>query len=356
MYTNEFLAAKRLSGDDPADQFVEHVFSNPASKAQLQQWMRSPARPGSLAEMFPGVAMIQEAAALPAWSDAYLMGQGAAFFARHSEMIMNLLGLLSLPYCYTAANGAMVLHLSNKIRNHTTQRLFDTAIFVWQVMSPDAFIPTGTGFEEILKIRIIHATVRYYTKLSGKWDYSWGLPVNQEDMAGTNLSFSFIVIRGLRLLGFKVSAEEQAAFMHIWAVIGYLSGLHQDLIPENATQAEQLDTMIKRRQFRMSEHGQELTKSLIDHILKVNNSAASAGDIIGLMRYLLGEELSGMLNIGVPRLRRYKLFLLRATHYVKSFRSIGDYRKEYTLGYAKFKSQTASFHTSNHLLAVHPEP
>jgi hypothetical protein len=342
LYSDEFLDHKRLLGDTQADEFIHYVFSDPVKKQQLQQWMGGTSNIMHLKllqKLFPGFAFIDKAMELPAWAQPRLMKSGAIFYARHSEIIMSLLGLLSLPYCYNAANGAMVLYLSELIRKQTTKRLYDTAVFVWEVMGPDAFGTDGNAYEEILKVRIMHAAIRYYTLQSGKWDDSWGLPINQEDMAGTNLSFSLIVIRGLRMLGYSVSQEEQAAFMHIWAVVGYLSGLDEDLIPKNSKMAQQLDTIIKRRQFSVSAHGQELTRSLTAHILSVNKSKATANDILGLMRYLLGKEISDMRAINAPELPFYKLRLIKTLNLMKSFKPQGDPKQKYRTAYKTFKTQ-----------------
>ena len=342
LYNNNFLDLKRLSGDPESDDFIRYVFSDTEKKQQLQQWMSSASGTkhlDQLKDIFPGFNFIDKAGDLPSWVEPRLMKAGAAFYAKHSQIIMSLLGLLSLPYCYTAANGAMVLHISELIRKQTTKRLYDTAVFVWEVMGPDAFGKDGNAYDEILKIRIMHAAVRFYTRQSGKWDDAWGLPINQEDMAGTNLSFSLIVIRGLRMLGYNVSQEDQAAYMHIWAVVGYLTGLNEDLIPENSKMAQQLDNNIKKRQFKMSTHGQELTASLIHHILSVNKSKATADDIMGLMRYLLGQEIADMLAINAPDLPRYKLTLIKTINLLKSFKPQGDSHAVYRAAYATFKTQ-----------------
>jgi hypothetical protein len=342
IYSHELLDDKRLSGDPEVDEFIRHVFSDPVKKQQLQHWMSG--RPDAvqlkmLPVAFPGFAFIDKATELPSWAHLPLLKAGAIFYARHSEIIMSLLGLLSLPYCYNAANGARVLYLSELIHKQTTKRLYDTAVFVWEVMGPDAFSKLGNAYEEILKVRIMHAAVRYYTLQSGKWDDNWGSPINQEDMAGTNLSFSLIVIRGLRMLGYSVSQEDQAAFMHIWAVVGYLSGLNEDLIPENSKMAQQLDTIIKQRQFAVSAHGRELTRALTGHILSVNKSKATANDILGLMRYLLGKEIADMLAIDAPELPIYKLRLIKTLNLLKGFKLQGDPRHQYRTAYVAFKLQ-----------------
>ncbi|HUH33000.1 MAG TPA: hypothetical protein VLZ28_03550, partial [Daejeonella sp.] len=127
------------------------------------------------------------------------------------------------------------------------------------------------------------------------------------------------------------------AFMHLWAVIGYLSGLDEDLIPENAKRAQQLDVAIKQRQFRTSTHGKELTHSLTNHILAINKSKATANDILGLMRYLLGSEIADMLAIKAPELPGYKLSLLKTINLLKSFKPVGDTSRSYQRAYATFK-------------------
>lgn len=346
-YSDDFLDSRRLVGDTDADTFVKEVFADPIRKKNLQNWIMLETSSEALDQLiqeYPHISFISNSRALPDWADPALMRQGSAFFARHSEMIMSLLGLLSLPYCYTAAKGAMVLHLTELIRNQTTKRLFDTAIFIWEVLAPNAFDEKGKAFAEIIKVRIIHAFVRHYILSSGKWDDSWGLPINQEDMAGTNLSFSLIVIRGLRKLGYSVSKSDVEAFLHVWAVIGSLSGLENELIPENATPAELLDARIKQRQFTGSVHGKELTQALIGHILSVNESKATAEDIKGLMRYLLGDDISEKLAIDTPGLPAYKLLLIRLFGAVKSIKPAGNLKRKYEQAFSEFKLRNPVLH------------
>lgn len=341
IYNNSHLNSKRLSADPAADNFVHEVFADPVKKAELWQWMGN--MPGKsdlnwIKQRYPNYDFIQNADVLPQWADRQRMSQGSALFVKHAELIMNLLGLLSLPYCYTAANGAMVLYLSQLIRNQTTKRLFDTAIFVWEVMGPDAFEKKGNAFTEILKIRITHSAVRYHTLQSKKWNENWGLPINQEDMAGTNLSFSLIVTRGMKKMGINVSPKRESDFLHVWSVIGHLMGLDQDLIPGNKQEAEQLDLAIKNREFRHSPHGAELTESLLNHIMSVNTTKATEDDITGLMRYLLGNEIADMLSMKKTTLPTYKLILLKGLNFVKQLKPHGPVISTYNKSYTAFKA------------------
>ncbi|NJO02593.1 MAG: DUF2236 domain-containing protein [Bacteroidia bacterium] len=123
------------------------------------------------------------------------MKRGLHFFQKYAPHLLAMLGYLSLPYCYAAANGAQVLQLSQRIRQDTKKRLLETSQFVLDVMEPGAFGPEGLGLVSALKVRLIHAAIRFHVLRSPKWDMAWGLPVNQEDMGGTNGAFSWISVR-----------------------------------------------------------------------------------------------------------------------------------------------------------------
>lgn len=341
-YTDELLDRMRLTTDQDADQFISYIFSDEARKISLQHWMSNPSSPATLTQFqhsYPQYAFLQDAAKLPEWADQKLMVGGAAFFAKHATQIMTLLGLLSLPYCYAAAKGAMVLYLSEMMRNNTGKRLSDTAFFVWEVMNPNAFTTNGNGFQEILKVRLRHAAARYYTLKSGRWDNQLGAPINQEDMAGTNLSFSLIVIRGLRKLGVTIMNQEQTAFIHLWLVIGYKLGMHQDIIPSNIKSVQNLEQAIRRRQFQASMQGEALTTSLTDYIQVAQADKANKPEILGLMRHLLGNEVSDMLGIKSFPFPNFKLAMLELSSAVSNLGSGASVMQRYRAAYLDFKRQ-----------------
>ena len=341
VFTNDFLAAKRQMGDAAADLFTQSVFENADQKIELRNWLNDlpeKAQLNQIPQLFAGYSLFSNINALPSWADKKEMKAGSAFFARYAQLIMNLLGLLSLPYCYTAADGAMVLYLSDRMRGDVGKRLVETADFLWDVMAPDAFEQEGKGFASVLKIRLIHAAVRYYTLKSGKWDNAWGVPVNQEDMAGTNLSFSLVVIRGLRKFGVAVTYQEQQAFMHLWNIIGYLLGLEEDLLPQNGKQAFNLEEAIRLRQFKVSDHGRELTRSLTNYFGAANKGEQfSDREILQVMRYLLGNAVADMLDLPSAELPVNKIRLLKAVNVINEFKIRDSPNVIYSNEYSKFK-------------------
>jgi hypothetical protein len=341
-YTDDFLNVKRSQGDHPADEFIREQFSDAGLKMALYNFMgRCSANDvlRRLPEAYRRYAFADNAMQLPSWADRKLMNTGYSFFSSHAEAIMNLLGLLSLPYCYAAADGAMVLQLSERMQKDTGKRLNETAAFIWDVMAPDAFENGGKGFASIFKVRLLHAAARHYSVISGKWNPDWGTPLNQEDMAGTNLSFSLIVVRGLRKLGYTIQYDAQQGFMHLWNVIGYLLGLDEELLPQTGKQAQLLEAMIRKRQFRASPQGQSLTRALTDYLaVAVKDQAVTRQEVIGLMRYLLGDSVSGILNLSGPDLSANKVQMLKLMNMINDLKPNGHMYTAYKTAQRKFKS------------------
>lgn len=262
--------------------------------------------------------------------------KGQAFFDHYASDIMLLLGFMSLPYCYAAANGAKVLIKSKRIIEDPASRLRDTATFVFDVASPKAFEPEGKALASILKVRLQHAAIRWYISSGSDWDAeSLGKPINQEDMAGTNLSFSLIVVRGLRKLGKFVPPVTAYNYICYWNKVGLLLGLAPELLPQSNKESFALEKNIRLRQFGASEEGIALTQSLLRYYEKATVDSPIEGFSKTFINYLLGDKVSKLIGLEIKNYDRlvfkpYKLFV--------SFRGFFfDSQDSYAKAFARFK-------------------
>ncbi|WP_258099979.1 oxygenase MpaB family protein [Marinoscillum pacificum] len=231
------------------------------------------------------------------------INNGAIFFEKNVSVILGVLGLYSLPYCYAGANGARVLIESKKITEQSGKRLAETAEFVFEVCHKDAFAPDQKGFLSILNVRVMHAAARYYT--IGKINDE--VPVNQDDQLATLLAFSLITLRGLRKLGIDVNQQESVDYLYLWNVIGEKLGLDQCNLPGDVRQASVLDRDMRRREFKQSPQGQLLTRSLIDYIDQENKqSRLVKGE--DLLYYFLGDHAA---ILGINQSAGYSSSLIR---------------------------------------------
>jgi hypothetical protein len=193
-----------------------------------------------------------------------------------------------------------VLWLTERIKTDTARRLQETGEWVFGVMNPDEW-KTGRAVARTLQIRLIHAAARWFSQQSGRWQAEWGTPVNQEDMAATNLSFSYVVIRGLRQVGITTTEAEEEAYMHQFNVVSAVLGVTEPLIPDNLREAFLLEKAIVRRQFRPSVAGRGLVNALLDAIAKQAETTlgydAARTLAAGQMRFFLGKSYADALAL-----------------------------------------------------------
>jgi hypothetical protein len=181
------------------------------------------------------------------------------------------------------------------------RRVGETAQFVLSVMAPGSLQPGGRGIRKIQKVRLLHAAVRHLITASRRWDLAGdGVPICQEDLAGTLMSFSAIVIDSLRKLGVRVGEDEAEDYYYRWRVIGQMLGTDPAVIPPDLAAARTLTDLIARRNHRQSEEGIEMTRALFE-LHAESLPPGFAGAAPALTRYLIGEEMCALVDL--PRTR-----------------------------------------------------
>lgn len=293
--SDTFLDEQRTVGDSAADKLVAGFFASDQKGllyeilAQKDSFIQKQGQSNSL------YAFLNSRRSDPDWFEYERIKKGQSFFKKYALDIMTLLGSMALPYCYAASPGNKALYQTEKIRKATGKRLVETADFIINVLSPGSFEVQGFAYVQINKIRLIHAVARYYVG-RGNWDVAWGIPINQEDMAGTNLAFSYIILVGLIHSGFKLSLDDQEDFLFVWRYIGYHLHIDDALLPKSKSDAEALELKIRLRHFKPSAEGMELTQELVRHY-KSYLPTVPAFFVDAQIRYLIGPEISTLLGL-----------------------------------------------------------
>ena len=285
-------------GDKQADEIIDQIVEQNgiASLRQLMSFL-SDYQNLSFENQSPVLqSFLSSNALLPDFYDKKKLIRATDFYRENQQNIGLILGLYALPYCYLGADGVKVLYLSERIKNDTFKRLSETGSFLKAVMNYDNW-QSQRIFAICLKVRLLHASIRYFTLHSKQWDLAWGYPINQEDMLGTNIAFSLVVLRGMEKIGYSVDKTYEDAYINTWNVIGYLLGVKQEIMPEYYLEAVKIDKIIAERQFRQSVEGQELTASLMQVIRSFAPSEITANLLQSQSRMLLGEKYAKMLGI-----------------------------------------------------------
>ena len=129
------------------------------------------------------------------------------------------------------------------------------------------------------------------------WHHDWGSPINQEDLAGTREAFSYIVADSLPKLGVRLPDEDVDAYLHLWNVIGHLMGIDDKLRVDGIDDARALVDAIRRRQFRSSPEGRDMTKALLKLLDEMTPLHSFDETIPPLIRHLIGDDVAEMLAI-----------------------------------------------------------
>ncbi len=307
VYSDSFLDQKRQRADPLADRVIEEIAErhdlaavNDAMKAMVKYHGWPEDMPF---ELKPYLEEVQ----LPADVDMARLRAGERIFENYGPEILMILGFYSLPSAYAAAKGVQVLHRTGYLSHQPNRRLFETTQMVIDVMREGGLSTEGWGLSSCQKVRLMHAMVRYLilSDTSKPWDTEkLGIPINQEDLAATLMTFSFIVIDGLHRLGVNLSEQEAGDYFYAWQVVGQLMGVDGDMIPSNLEDARELTRVIYERQIASSKEGEEMTSALIEGFEELVPQLLG-GLSVSLIDFFLRKDLFGERNIaqmlGVPR-------------------------------------------------------
>jgi len=265
---------------------VNRVFEDWKDNAGIVRWTP---RPGTPPEVSRAVAdYLAGAQGLPAWADPAKIARAEALFMDQGVLSCLLLFCASLPECYVIPDLSQALYVAGQLERHTEYRIRATAAMIFPVMMEGGLTrPEGGGIAQILKVRLIHATIRHLILRGCPEDaaavvgerrrqpdvhvlpplaaraeatamhhalfaHGWnvgkdGLPCNQEELAYTLLTFHYVVLRGLRRLGLGLPRVDEEAYLHAWNVMGHVLGIRDDLMAHTMADAEALFARIQAR-------------------------------------------------------------------------------------------------------------
>ena len=203
-------------------------------------------------------AFVEQGERLPEWVDRAKIERGEQVFIEYGALSCVLLFCASLPECYVIPDLSLVLNASGQLDQRTDYRIRMTAAMIFPVMMHGGLAPGGSGVAQVLKVRLIHATIRnlmlhdspqHAVEMLGAkqnvagagvippspalsrspamfetmFGFGWKLgenqlPCNQEELAYTLLTFGYVFLRSLRRLGIPMAPADEEAFLHCWNV------------------------------------------------------------------------------------------------------------------------------------------
>jgi ER-bound oxygenase mpaB/B'/Rubber oxygenase, catalytic domain len=357
LWTDAYLDQMRTIGDPEADAIVHRVFERRQFSA-LNAFVGSLSGSSDLPRDLPPEIrdFVERTSARPTWVQDMHLRRSERFFTRHGLASMMALVCASLPECYTMRRGVRILALTRQLGAHIDRRLHQTALMVIAVMRPHGLDLGGPGVEQAQRVRLIHAAIRHLILLGkssedsatglplagaekaaspsiaaamNKAGFKWsitddGQPLNQEDLAFTLLTFSYILPLAMSRFGIPVTDDDHVDFLHTWNVVGAYLGIRRELMPETKADAAYLLEQIKRRQWGASEDGAFLTDRLIgflqENVLRLHPLAPLAPVFV---RAMVGDDTARVLGMNTRHHAGVILFHQVVARLVRALNVIG---------------------------------
>ncbi|XRB20790.1 ER-bound oxygenase mpaB/mpaB'/Rubber oxygenase catalytic domain-containing protein [Pseudoscourfieldia marina] len=318
------LEALRHQGDPIADAAVSSILAEVSAPLKPSWWptarssrkrhlvdaaISAASRPENRAAR----ALLEQVSSLPEWADRTVCQRGGEFFMRFVPASWATLFHLSLVGGYAAGRVAKVLSLGSALgadeqrnRDRVFRRLLDTSLMVLRCVgggdkSLEPFV--GPGWRDVVRVRLLHATVSARLRKGGYDTSADGIPVNnQEDLLVTQLAFSAVVLDGLARLGVDIEGEYRdgaEAYLHLWRVVGHLIGIDES----NNWACRSLDDARIALQsiwihlVHPNEESRRLTTTSLRSLERRPPRAWTARQLAFATRYLQGDALADALGV-----------------------------------------------------------
>jgi hypothetical protein len=306
---DEWLSALRGIGDAPADAYVAAQLANVESRRR--EWLTAAiaALRGATA---PDAAWATEwerrAVDPPSWLDDDLLRKGQDVFDAWALDLTTALFCASLPHAYASGRGAAVLASVSELgdRQRVEKRISLTGQMLLDITTPGALAVGAVGYRTVRRVRLLHACVRALLLLGDAAGNPWpthvrGLPINQQDMLGTQLAFTIAAFDGIMRLGYRMSTSDKRAYLHLWSVVGHYLGITEAGRLADLAVAKRLTRRLEVSLQETSPWGKVLMQTLLDDMsgrmprpLRLLPAA--------LVRRLAGHEVADLLDVPHSRL------------------------------------------------------
>ena len=338
------LLEEIVAGYDIGDPIADDLASDGIRFAKpLQQFIIDKKADSNLKNNSSFNALTEQFSRHPDWFDPKLAQIGAVAYRRYPLMLIWLLRNVALMAGYSIPALSLPLIQTGALMHDALPRLMRTYAYILAVSEHpqlhlgsehrkpniERVLAIGSeGWQQSIKVRQIHTSVRQnllkgkgnaakgvipdanqHHNPDGSWNTAyWGIPINQTDMIATHLQFSLLIMRGLRLLGARISTEEAEGILHLWNLASYWMGVDLQRLPKDEAACwEWLYTYLSIQQldFKM---GQPLAKALHDLPRQLMGEDNRRGRFVEMVnasvtRTLVGDDIGDGLNLPKSKIR-----------------------------------------------------
>ena len=230
--TAELYLRHTAVGDPPADAAIRALAHLPPDRtaglltAAITRYPESPPdAPPALSSFFRCLPRHPPAPCNP--SDLT-----AAYRAFHSQSDLFMSALVAATLRNASTLIAHSFHATGRITsNQALARIRHNTHHLYELMLPGSLRPRADGWRLTVRIRLVHAQVRYLLQRSTRWDGSaYGIPLSAAHLALASANFSATILHDAARMGAILSPAARRGYMQLWRYASTIVGVPADLL------------------------------------------------------------------------------------------------------------------------------
>ena len=181
-----------------------------------------------------------EVETFPEWYASLPPQPGCRVFFRYSDLFVLAFAASTVVRGFGTTISISFME-TGRVLDMGKRRLRQNLRHLVEIMIPGGLDRYGDGWRLCLRVRLIHARVRWLIARSGEWDApAYGLPISTSHLALTSAAFSAMLLEDTIRLGARVREGERASFMHLWRCSSWLMGIPETLLFRHEADAREL--------------------------------------------------------------------------------------------------------------------
>ena len=178
--------------------------------------------------------------AAPEWADFDSYMPGVKMFHRNSQLILAAFVGAVLVEGFST-NISKSFFISGRLIDNGVKRLKQNNRHMVEIFMPGGLLRPGDGWKLSVRVRLIHAQMRYLLNRSEDWDSDdYGTPLSAAHLGFSLTAFSAKLLQHMKQLGAEYNDEERQSFLSIWRHSGYLMGIPETILFNDEDEALKL--------------------------------------------------------------------------------------------------------------------
>ena len=178
-------------------------------------------------------ALMHEVTTVPAWYDRAAAQRGCRAFLRNSDHVLAAFVAGAIVEGF-ATMISKSFAITGRLIDDGVRRLKQNIRHLLDMFMPRGIEPSGDGWKLTMRIRMVHARVRWLFQDTDEWDHdSYGVPVSAAHTALAAAAFSARLLDFAPQLGASLDRDDLDGIMEVWCYCAWVMGVPDEILFHN---------------------------------------------------------------------------------------------------------------------------